>query len=123
MPRQHIERDMQAALFEIVAFSYGKYPQLKTLHAIPNGQYRRGQSLEPGTKKGMPDLNLPVARDGFHSFYIELKAPGEKPRPDQLEVHEQLRAEGNRVDVYWSWETAYAALCAYLEQPPTEVVK
>jgi len=119
----HPERDMQARVFEECKYREGRYPDLEDLYAIPNGQYRPGFALEPGTKAGMPDIHLPVARGGFLSFYIELKMPGEEPSDTQLKVHKRLRAQGHRVDVYWSDTTAIAALCAYLKQPRTEIAQ
>ena len=50
----------------------------------------------PGTD-GMPDriLLMPHGRMAF----VEVKAPGQKPRPLQLAVHRALRALGFRVYV------------------------
>ena len=47
--------------------------------------------VSPGTD-GMPDrmVLLPEAHIGF----VEVKAPGEKPRPLQVRRHEQLRELG-----------------------------
>lgn len=52
--------------------------------------------VSPGTD-GMPDrmVLLPEARIGF----VEVKAPGEKPRPLQVRRHEQLKALGFQVSV------------------------
>jgi hypothetical protein len=52
--------------------------------------------VSPGMD-GMPDrlVLLPGARLAF----VEVKAPGKKPRPLQLHRHEQLRALGFRVYV------------------------
>lgn len=51
---------------------------------------------------GMPDrmVLVPHGRIGF----VEVKAPGEKPRPLQLRRHEQLRALGFQVYVLDSAE-------------------
>lgn len=38
------------------------------------------------------------------SFWVELKAPGAKPRPSQLREHERMRAMGQRVEVIDSLE-------------------
>lgn len=38
------------------------------------------------------------------SFFVELKAPGEKPTAGQLREHERMRACGNRVEVVDSLE-------------------
>ena len=52
--------------------------------------------VSPGTD-GMPDrmVLLPEAHIGF----VEVKAPGEKPRPLQVRRHEQLRELGFQVSV------------------------
>lgn len=52
--------------------------------------------VSPGTD-GMPDrmVLLPEAHIGF----VEVKAPGEKPRPLQVRRHEQLKALGFQVSV------------------------
>ena len=52
--------------------------------------------VSPGMD-GMPDrmVLLPGAKIAF----VEVKAPGQKPRPLQLRRHEQLRALGFRVYV------------------------
>lgn len=52
--------------------------------------------VSPGTD-GMPDrlVLLPKARMGF----VEVKAPGQKPRPLQEKRHEQLRQLGFQVSV------------------------
>ena len=46
---------------------------------------------------GMPD-RMVLLPDGKLSF-VEVKAPGEKPRPLQIRRHEQLRQLGFRVAV------------------------
>ena len=52
-------------------------PELRLLHAIPNGGKRlkseaaRLQAM--GVKPGVPDLCLPVPRGKYHGLYIELK--------------------------------------------------
>ena len=46
---------------------------------------------------GMPDRL--VILPGRPTAYVELKAPGEKPRPIQLRRHQQLRALGCHVHV------------------------
>lgn len=57
--------------------------------------------VSPGMA-GMPDrlVLLPHGRTGF----VEVKAPGQKPRPLQLRRHEQLRALGFQVYVLDSME-------------------
>ena len=52
--------------------------------------------VSPGTD-GMPDRM--VLLPGSHMGFVEVKAPGEKPRPLQQRRHEQLRELGYKVSV------------------------
>ena len=52
--------------------------------------------VSPGTD-GMPDRM--VLLPDSHMCFVEVKAPGEKPRPLQQRRHEQLRELGYKVSV------------------------
>ncbi|MBE5250979.1 VRR-NUC domain-containing protein [Mixta mediterraneensis] len=52
--------------------------------------------LSPGRRAG-PDRV--VLLPGGRAVFVECKAPGEKPRPEQLREHERLRARGFTVVV------------------------
>jgi len=96
------ERTMQEAVIaecdrrSVVNEKYGY------IYAIPNGQYRQGQRMEPGLRSGVPDLFLPVARRGYHGFYIELKCGDNKPSESQQEWIRILSAEGYFCAVIWN---------------------
>ena len=62
--------------------------RIKTLVKSYGGEVRK---VEWSGRRGAPDLL--VLMPGHH-FFIEVKAPGEKPRPEQLREHERLRAAG-----------------------------
>lgn len=47
-----------------------------------------------GMRPGFPDLLIPVARGGYHSLYIEMKAEGGKPTEEQARWIWRLREEG-----------------------------
>ena len=47
--------------------------------------------------RGVPDRI--VAMPGGRVFFVELKAPGERPEPPQLRRHKELHARGARVRV------------------------
>ena len=53
------------------------WPELALLHAIPNGGLRDPRVAKKmkreGVKPGVPDLCLPVPRNGYNGVYIELK--------------------------------------------------
>lgn len=75
----HDEDKQQAAVFQWAKF----YPELKWMHAIPNGAFLGGNKLQrikrgarlksQGLKKGVLDIFLPKARNGYHGLYIEMK--------------------------------------------------
>ena len=62
--------------------------RIKTLVKSYGGEVRK---VEWSGRRGAPDLL--VLMPGHHVF-IEVKAPGERPRPEQLREHERLRAAG-----------------------------
>ena len=62
--------------------------RIKTLVKSYGGEVRK---VEWSGRRGAPDLL--VLMPGRH-FFIEVKAPGERPRPEQLREHERLRVAG-----------------------------
>lgn len=110
------ERDEQAALFDWAEWQGNITPELKLLYAIPNGQYRPGQAMEPGLKAGVPDICLPVARGGYHSLYVELKVGSNSPSKEQKRWITSLRKAGHRVDVCWGYEAAKETILDYLDK-------
>ena len=71
------EHQEQCAVIQWARLNQIKYPELETLHAIPNGGLRNltvARKLKAeGTVSGIPDLHLPIARAVYHSLYIEMK--------------------------------------------------
>jgi hypothetical protein len=124
------EHDLQAAVFEWAQLSQAKYPELRLLHAIPNGGGRgkpfitkSGKRLPPlaavrlkaeGVKAGIPDIHLPVGHGGYLSLYIEMKRGSGVVSAAQKEVIELLRLENNLVLVCRSAEEAIMSLKRYL---------
>ena len=70
----------------------------KLVQAVKNEGGMCPKLVSPGTD-GMPDrmVLLPEARIGIG--FVEVKAPGAKPRPLQERRHEQLRELGFQVSV------------------------
>jgi hypothetical protein len=59
----------------------------------------------PGLR-GVPDrlILLPIPKEhreliSKYMYFVECKAPGKKPRPDQLREHKRIRNLGYRVDI------------------------
>jgi len=114
------ENQEQAALFEWARLSEKKHPELKLLHAIPNGGLRDGRTAailaRTGVKSGVPDLCLPVARGGWHSLYLELKrAKGGRVSENQKNWINALNDQGNKAVVCHGFEQAKQAIMEYLD--------
>ena len=121
----------QVVLFQWAALAKCKYPELAWLYAVPNGGLRSkavaGKLKAQGVKSGVPDIQLDVARQGFHGLRIELKVPEVKAVPgitkrkapgrtsvEQDAWLEQLRAQGYRAEVAYGWSDAMEILVDYL---------
>jgi hypothetical protein len=112
------EAQHQSAIFKWSQLVRTKYPELKLLHAIPNGGRRdriEGWHLkQQGVKPGVPDLHLPVARHGFHSLYIELKTEKGRTSPEQDWWVNELAKQGNCVRICHGWTVAVETIEWYL---------
>lgn len=116
-PEEEME---QTCLFRWAAYSLGAHPELKLLHAIPNGGKRSkseaARMKAAGVKAGVPDMFLPVARGGSHGLYIELKRiKGGRVSAEQLAWMEELTREGYTCAVCHGWEEARKVIQTYLK--------
>ena len=114
------ESEAQAMLITWTGYMQARYPELKLLYHIPNEGKRSkatgARLVRMGLKKGVPDLCLPVARGKWHGLYIEMKADGGKPMPEQEEWLSDLRAQGYLCIVSWSFEYARDCIMNYLKE-------
>lgn len=118
------EHSIQVALMAACAQYVDRVPELEWLHAVPNGGGRgsdkrsamiAGATMKAeGTKSGVADLSLPVARHGYHGFYIEMKKPGSKQSPDQVRFEKFVTENGYLYAVFDTWYSAFRALQWYL---------
>ena len=127
-PKQRLgfsESQMQCAAIELLVgnrrTTFGmteRHPALALLYAIPNQRSSKGEAKRmkgEGSLKGVPDLCFPVPVYGengeirYTALYVEVKLPGEKPRPDQQVVINALRYYGNAVVVCRSVEAIVEA--------------
>ena len=96
------EHVFQVSLVRELKMLRGSYPDLRWLHAVPNGGNRdkaaAGKMKAEGQAPGVPDLSLPVPRAHrtriFHGLWIELKKAGGCPSPDQWEWLLHLHRSG-----------------------------
>ena len=107
----------QQALFDWAKIS--GIPDLELLHAIPNGGHRNkataGRLKAEGVKRGVPDIFLPVPKNGYHGMYIEMKRQkGGKLSVEQKEWCNRLFRNGYKVFVAEGWVEAREAILEYL---------
>ena len=119
---KHSEHDLQVQIVTRSLALAESHPEILLLHAIPNGDFRgwgAGKKLKAeGVIPGVPDLCMPVARGGFHGFYMELKKSGGHVRSDQWEFMESLHSQGYFVRVCNSVGVALEIIQNYLEEMP-----
>ena len=113
------EHSHQMALFQQANFHLDKYPELKWMHAIPNGGGRtpsQAAALKAeGVKPGISDVCLPVARTIYHGLYIEMKKPGGKESKEQVEFGAFLTSQGYFYRCCDHWEKAWDTIVMYME--------
>ena len=116
------EHDEQKALFQWAALD--NRPGLSMMFAIPNGGQRHravaAKLKAEGVKRGVPDIFLPVARQGFNGLFIELKKPKDKtpagkPTKEQLEWLSFLSDQGYFAVMCIGWEVARQTIVDYLD--------
>lgn len=113
----------QAALMKEIEL---RYPEVfANLHHIPNGGLRnKSEAIRlkaQGTKAGIPDLQLTMARGGYFGLFIEFKATV-KPEPVSLEQQAcigRLNDQGYLAVVCRGHFDAMECLRAYLALPVT----
>lgn len=94
----------------------------KLLYAIPNAgagasRGQAGKMKAEGTRAGIPDLMLAVARKGWHGLYLEMKALGKYATADQKDFHTILRDGGYKVELCRGAEEAKVIILMYLGGP------
>lgn len=129
------EHDEQVAVFEWAKWMERKWPELKSMYAIPNGGLRNvivaRKLKDEGVKPGVPDICLPVMRLKNHGYsgadildlvygglYVEMKrAPPKYVRPGktQRDWHKMLKSQGYCVEIAKGADDAIKILTTYLE--------
>lgn len=122
-PTEHAE---QVALMGWAKLQQRRLPELVLLFAVPNGGDRNAivakKLKNEGVRAGIPDLFLPVAREGFHGLFIEMKREDKRPKRGGAggvsKVQQQwisaLREQGYKVEICYGWQEAAAVLEDYL---------
>lgn len=88
------------------------------LFAIPNGgkrSLREAARLKAeGVLSSVSDLFLPIVRNGYAGFWIEMKAPGRKPTKGQGEWLLRMRKAGYKAEWADNWVKASHMIEDYL---------
>ena len=115
-PTEHAEQVTLVQWFDTT------YPQYAgRLFAIPNGGWRaKAQALKlqlEGVRSGVPDLFLPVAANGKHGLFIEMKrSKGGRLSPEQKDWLAYLSAAGYQAHCCAGFDEARACIVSYLEE-------
>lgn len=67
-----------------------------------------------GVKAGVPDICLPVERNGYHGLYIELKAGKNKATKSQEKWQKFLNSQGYYAVICYGWHEAAKVIEEYL---------
>ena len=99
----------------------GRYPELNTLYAIPNGGHRlklaAGRARAEGALRSASDLVLPAPRYPFHGLYLEVKTPDRRLRIDQRAFLLTMIERGYAGTWAQSTQEILDLVIAYLELP------
>lgn len=113
------ETTEQITLFDWAKRTENILPELALMYHVPNeGKRSNGGILKAARlKSGVPDVCLPVANNGFHGLYIELKFGKNKATKAQEEYMAMLDAQGYKTAVCYGAEEAGEEILAYLTEP------
>ena len=113
------EAQEQRALFDWAAYAQNRWPELGLLYHIPNGGSRDPREAHnlrmQGVKPGVPDICLPVPRNGYAALYIEMKRKSGGVLSDNQRVWlKALNRAGNRAVVCKGFDEARETILEYL---------
>ena len=119
---KHIESIQQTQVIEWSRWAYktGKYPMLNMLHCSLNGVKLSGTQAKiakgQGMLSGVPDLFLPVPKNGFHGLFIEMKSEKGRLTDNQHWFLTNADSLGYKTAVCYSAKEAISAIQAYYDE-------
>lgn len=112
------EASEQITLMQWCNVNRCKYPELGLIFHIPNGGRRNkleaAKLKREGVRAGVPDLFLPVARNGYNGLFIELKFGSNKATAKQREWITELNKQGYYAVVCNGFEEAKSVIEKYI---------
>jgi len=117
-PRAEVEAQEQRAFFVWLRLHAQQFPELRWVHAIPNGLWlgpkRGGEAVELGLTAGVWDVFVPMPSSECHGLYIELKAGRNGLTKQQAAFQAALEPLGFRFVICRSWIEAANTVAEYL---------
>ena len=112
------EHTEQVALINWCKIMECSHPQLGLIFSIPNGGNRHivtARKLRAeGMKSGVPDLFLPIPRNGKHGLFIEMKFGKNKASENQQKWLMSLDAENYQTSVCYGFDEGRETIIKYL---------
>ena len=121
---KHIESAYQTQVVEWSRWAYkanpARYPHLEMLHCSLNGVKLSGTQAKiakgQGMLSGVPDLFLPVPKNGYHGLFIEMKSEKGRLTDNQHWFLTNAESVGYKTAVCYSAKEAISAIEAYYSQ-------
>lgn len=119
--RNDLHHKEQTDLFWFLSIHTPRYPDLRWIHAVPNGvnlsPRERKRITDEGRKAGIWDVHVPVPRAyrkndevyyhcSSRGMYLEIKIPPDTLTEEQEAFRAQLEPHGYRFEVARSWTEA-----------------
>ena len=100
----------QAKVIAWARANENNYPYLWILHSSLNGvkmtKAQAGRAIAQGMLSGVPDLFLPVPKNGYHGLFIEMKYGSNKVTENQEKFLQNAVNVGYAVSVCYSAQEA-----------------
>ena len=119
---KHLESIQQAQVIEWSRWAYktGKYPMLNMLHCSLNGVKLSGTQAKiakgQGMLSGVPDLFLPVPKNGYHGLFIEMKSEKGRLTENQQWFLSKTEGLGYKTSVCYSAKEAIEVIQGYYDE-------
>ena len=100
----------QAKVIAWARANENNYPYLWMLHSSLNGvkmtKAQAGRAIAQGMLSGVPDLFLPVPKNGYHGLFIEMKYGSNKVTENQEKFLQNAANVGYAISVCYSAQEA-----------------
>lgn len=117
-----LEGNIQKEVFDWIRLNEEEYPVLKVVFHTPNSFFGTGFGIimwlkQLGMRKGVYDIIIPVAKNGYSSMWIEIKKGKGKLTPEQLMFKDLITQYSNyptKFEVFYDSESCIQCIKEYL---------